>query len=73
MSGTPSPHIQRRYATITNAAALYGLHPKTLRRYIGEGRITAFRIGPRNLRVDLDEVDAKLVRPIPGGNGGRAA
>jgi excisionase family DNA binding protein len=61
----PTRQTRRRYASVAEAADYLGLSPKTLRRYIASGRLTAYRVGPRHLRVDLDEVDDKLARPIP--------
>ena len=55
-----------RLISIPEAAKHYSVCTKTLRRYISDGRITAYRIGPRMLRVDLDEVDAALLAPIGG-------
>jgi hypothetical protein len=37
----------------------------TLDRRIADGTITAYRLGPRLVRVDLNEVDEKLLRPLP--------
>ena len=68
-SRVPSP--QRRLASITEAAEYLGLSTKTIRRYIAYGRITGYRItghSPaqgRLIRVDLNEVDAVLLQPIP--------
>ncbi len=42
---------------------------RTLRRYIASGRLTGYRVGPRLVRVDLNELDANL-RPIVPPNGG---
>lgn len=48
-----------------NEAADYSRKsPRTIRRYIAEGLLPAYRVGPRDiliLRADLDE----LLRPIP--------
>jgi excisionase family DNA binding protein len=42
-------------------------HPRTIRRYIARGDLTAYRVGStRTIRVSLDDVD-KLLHPIPGG------
>ena len=57
----PTP---RSIASIAAAAEHAGLSPKTIRRYIAAGRLAAYRVGPRLIRVDLAEVDA-LLRPIP--------
>ena len=37
-----------------------GVHPRTVRRWIAEGTITGYRIGPRLLRVSAAEVDDLL-------------
>lgn len=42
---------------------------RTVRRYIAAGHLTGYRLGPRLIRVDLDELDAFL-RPIPTAAGG---
>jgi excisionase family DNA binding protein len=52
-------------APISEGAARYAIHPKTLRRMIARGAITGYRLpGVRAVRVDLDELDT-LVRAIP--------
>jgi len=55
------------FETIDQAAERHGVHPKTIRRRIADGTITGYRSGPRLIRVDPDEVDAALLRPIPTG------
>lgn len=60
----PATKSQRRLVSIAVAADEYGVSTKTLRRYIAAGRLTGYRMGPRLIRVDLDELDAAL-RPIP--------
>ena len=42
--------------TIKQAAQHYGLCDKTVRRYIAQGRLVAFRVGARNIRVDRDSL-----------------
>lgn len=59
LSHTHSPHL----GTLAQAADILACDPKTVRRYVADGRLTGYRIGPRNLRVDLDEV-VRLVQPI---------
>jgi predicted site-specific integrase-resolvase len=46
---------------------------KTLRRYIAAGRITGYRFGPKIIMVDLNEIDAVLLKPIPTAGGGTDA
>ncbi|MGV9745801.1 helix-turn-helix transcriptional regulator [Rhodococcus zopfii] len=52
--------MSRRNVTVAEAAEHYGLSVKTVRRYIADGRIPAHRLGPKLVRLDLDEVDAVL-------------
>ncbi len=61
----------RRMASLGEAAEYASVNARTIRRRIADGTLTGFRLGPRLLRVDLNEVDEKLLRPIP--SGGRLA
>jgi excisionase family DNA binding protein len=54
----------RRWAAQAEAAEYLGIDPKTLRRMVAKGQVTGYRMGPRLIRFDLDELDA-LMRPIP--------
>jgi excisionase family DNA binding protein len=51
---------------LTEAADIYGLSTKTIRRYISDGRLKAYRVGPRAIRVDRDSL-ASLLTPMRGG------
>lgn len=69
------PPPGRRLASVATVAELYDVDGRTVRRWIADGTITGYRVGKRSLRVDLAEVEAKAVRPIPtaaAGGGGRA-
>lgn len=61
---TNPPKAPRRWADLDAGAAYLGCSTRTLRRYGASGRLTLYRVGPRAVRVDLDELDA-LARPIP--------
>lgn len=50
-------------STITEAATYLGCSTRTIRRYIADGRIKAFRVGARMIRVDRAELDG-LLRPL---------
>ena len=54
----------RRWAAQAEAAAYLDITPKTLRRMVAEGKVTGYRMGPRLIRFDLDELDS-LMQPIP--------
>lgn len=49
-----------RYASVADGAKYAAVSGRTIRRCIAAGRIKGYRLGPRVLRVDLDELDALL-------------
>lgn len=53
----------RRLTTLKVAAEYADVHPRTLRRWIAAGRVPAYRLGPRLIKVDLDELD-EFMRPV---------
>jgi excisionase family DNA binding protein len=61
----PRSKSLQRLDSIQAAAAEAGVHPDTIRRWISNGRITGYRMGPRLIRVDLDEL-AAMLKPIGG-------
>jgi excisionase family DNA binding protein len=38
---------------------------QTVRRWIASGRITAYRVEPRLIRIDLEEIEAKIIHTVP--------
>lgn len=48
------------YETVPSAARRLGVTPRTLYRRIANGDLTAYRSGPRILRLDPADVDALL-------------
>lgn len=54
----------RNLVGIAQAAKYADVHPITLRRWVAGGRVPAYRVGPRLLKVDLNELEAML-RPVP--------
>jgi excisionase family DNA binding protein len=59
--------IEKRHLTLREAADWYGVSERTLRRRIAEGKLPAFRVGPRSIRVTAEDV-AALAQPIPTAN-----
>ena len=53
-----------RLMTISAAAEYADVHPVTLRRWVAAGRLPAYRVGPRLLKIDLDDLES-IIRPIP--------
>jgi excisionase family DNA binding protein len=54
----------RALITLAEGGQRLDLSEKTLRRYVAAGILTGYRVGPRALRLDAEEV-AALARPIP--------
>lgn len=44
--------------TVAEAARYKGVHDRTIRRWIWEGRLPAERVGPRLLRIKVADLDA---------------
>lgn len=54
----------RRLVRLETVAASYDLSVKILRQWIAEGRIKAYRVGTKAIRVDLAEFEAVMVAPV---------
>jgi hypothetical protein len=58
-----------RRAGVRASVGYAGGCEKTIRNWIAAGRLTGYRVGPKLIQVDLDELD-RLIRPVPtAGNG----
>ena len=60
----------RRLRSLEEAAGYIDVTPRTIRRWIAAGTLTGYRMGPKLIRVDLNELDAML-RAIPNATSGR--
>jgi excisionase family DNA binding protein len=54
-----------KMVSIAAAADHYGVSRQTLRRWISRRKITAYRVEPRLIRVDLEEIEAKVIHVVP--------
>jgi excisionase family DNA binding protein len=54
----------KTYESLAQAAARTDVSVKTLRRRISAGQLTAYRYGPKIIRLDPRDVD-RLMRPVP--------
>lgn len=61
---TTTARTSRRLVGINQASEYADVNPKTIRRWVSAGHVPAYRVGPRLLKIDLNELDAML-RPIP--------
>lgn len=60
--------LARALAPLDQAAAEYHVSKWTLRRMIARGEIAGYRIGPKLIRIDLDELaDVVAARRINAG------
>jgi hypothetical protein len=62
-----------RLRPIRQAADAYGLDPYTIRRWISAGLISSYRVGLKLIMVDLDEVNARMVRRVSSARGQQEA
>lgn len=58
------PRKINRPASIAQAAEYADVSERTVHRWIAGGHLTAYRVGLKLVRVDLDDVD-RLIQPIP--------
>ena len=64
MPATAEPDAPGCLRTVRKAADTYGLNPYTIRRWIADGLISAYQVGPKLIMVDLDEIADRLVRRV---------
>jgi excisionase family DNA binding protein len=55
----------QRLVSINDAATYCGVNPRTIRRRIADGSITGYTVGKKLVRVDLNEIDERLLQRIP--------
>lgn len=60
----PARSDEPRWASLKEAEIYSHIPRRTLRHWIAKGWLPAERVGPRLIRVDLDDVD-RLRTPIP--------
>jgi excisionase family DNA binding protein len=64
----PTPAAaQPDWGSLQDAADLLDCSTRTIRNYVARGDLAAYRVGPRMLRLDLNDVRG-LLKPIPAGS-----
>jgi hypothetical protein len=53
------------WISVQGCAELYGVNPKTIRRWIALGLVEARRFGPKLIRVDAASVE-RMATPLAG-------
>lgn len=64
MTRSTTPAARRQFGSIAQGAELADVSTRTIRRWIARGLLTGYRVGPRLVKVDLNEVD-QLAQPMP--------
>ena len=64
----PGRRAPERRASVSGGAEYAQVCDRTIRNWIKSGRITGYRVGPKLIQVDLDEID-RLIRPVSTGHG----
>ena len=54
-----------KFVPIRSVCETYDISERAIRRYIAEGKLTAYRIGPKMIRLDAEQVERELVKPCP--------
>ena len=62
----PTRSGRELYVSVADAAEYLGVSTRTIRAMIHDGRLTGYRNGKRLVRLDLNDIDAKMV---PSGGG----
>lgn len=60
---SPATAPSRRWASIKGAAEHVGVTPRTIHQLIEDGHVPAYRLGPKTVRVDLNELDRVALQP----------
>ncbi len=68
----PTRIAPRAVLTIDGAAEALSVHPRTIRYWVANGTLKAYRVGPKLIRIDAAALDA-LLRPFAGAGGDDAA
>lgn len=56
--------LNSAYVTMSQGASYTNVTERTLRRYIADGRLPAYRLGPRQIRLKVADLD-DLFRQVP--------
>lgn len=63
MAGHAKPELIH-YVGMADASDFLGVNERTVRRYVADGRLRAYRVGPSRVRFRVGDLQAML-KPIP--------
>lgn len=55
--------MSKNLVSMRIAAEQFGVSERTIRRRIADGSLRAYRMGPRMIRIDTDQLD-EVLRPL---------
>jgi excisionase family DNA binding protein len=58
--------VEQAYVGIPDAATYLGVAEKTIRRFIRDDKLPAYRLGNRVIKIKIEDVESLLV-PLGGG------
>jgi hypothetical protein len=64
------PRVAQHLVRLKTCAEQRDISVMSLRRYIAQGKLTAYRLGPKIIMIDLNEFDAVILKRIPTTTGG---
>lgn len=53
-----------KFVSLAQSADYYGMSERSIRRMIAEGKLPAYRVGKRQIRIKVTDLEA-LAAPIP--------
>jgi excisionase family DNA binding protein len=65
----PRTTLPKKYISIADGAALYGISERTIRRRIADGSLRSWRVGPKLIRIDLADLE-RITRRVPAASDG---
>jgi excisionase family DNA binding protein len=60
----PTRKVPPTYVSLEQAAEITAQSVKTIRRRVSDGTLPAYRLGPRAIRIRLDDLEA-MARRLP--------
>lgn len=56
-----SIHERRQFVTVRQVCEDHQISERTVYRYIQQGKLKPYRVGPKMIRFDVDEVECALI------------